>query len=238
MLCNLKKLFETIDPLHIIAGSSTYLTIDFINEAEGGKPVNLIGASCRYSLSHFATGEPIVSKLCSIVHDMDSPLAAKYPEITYPFTARVILHTAETAGLEGEYIHQFILSDFRNEQQTPCEGRVIVQRSKDPALTSPMWFINVETGGLFASPNSIAVANAHTERVRLFYADSSTQRILSPPYNAIVFTSSDTLVATVENDGARAGYVTGVSSGECVITATVRSKPELTTDISVLVVDI
>ena len=240
MLCNLKKMFAPLDPMHIIAGNSTPLEIDFCDESKGGEPISLVGARCRYVLAHFSTGEPVISKECSISYDKTSPLADKYPHISYPFTARTTLYTTETIGLSGEYIHQFILSDFRNEQQIPCEGRVIIQRSADPTVTSPAWFLDVEPGGLFASPNKIIAirgGGGGRERIRLYYANSHTLRVAIPPYSGISFISSNESVATVENGSARAGYVTGANEGECIVTAVVTAMPELEAEIHVRVIN-
>ena len=114
------RFFEQGRPMRLVESSYETFFVDIFDSY--GIPVELTGATARFHLKEFSTRDHIWTKVCTIV-DNPNP---KYPGATYPFTVRVDLTSTDTRGLEGHYMAQLEIIDYRGESKIGFQVEIIV----------------------------------------------------------------------------------------------------------------
>ncbi len=224
------RAYTVLQRQHFIAGDTQKYIFEIFDK-ETMQPADLNGATARYTLANQSSKTVVLTKQGNIIRENNDI-------VKYPYKVSVVLESAETVHLYGPFIQQLQITDFFGQSKEPAEGEIVIQRNNEPIVNSEYWYDNIQKGSFYASPNKY-VLPLHTKvQARLFYVNSLTEKLATPLYSDLSFTSSDPAVAQVENSSINAALITAVGVGQCEVIVKTISRPDIFTVIRVSVEDL
>lgn len=107
-----------IDKFVMRGGSKTILNFEF--EDEFGQPLDISTSTIVWTLSEF--GQP------------DYTILKKEAQLAGNYGCNVIINSSDTKSLEGKFIQQITLVDYRDEEFIPAQGIIKINRNNNNDL--------------------------------------------------------------------------------------------------------
>lgn len=222
----INKNFAELPLQQFIGGNSETYLYEMVDE--NNIPLDLSGATAKFTLAHYSTKTVILSKTCEIVKEENDV-------VHYPYKIQVRLDTVDTIALHGEFIQQITITDFFGRQKLPAEGRIIIIRNNEPIETDRFWYNDVQDGSFFATPAEQLLPVNSSYNINLFYISKTTQKLTMPVYSGLNFATTNPAIAEVSNTRTSSGCVTAIGVGRCDIYVAVTAKPEIFAKVAITV---
>lgn len=204
-----------------IAG--TLKEYDFHVYDNNGNPIDISNTTCSWSLSNYTARNitPDIIKTGIIFQDIGDP---------FPYKFRITLESFETRLLDGKYVHQAKIIDLNGDIFIPAQGIIFINKNTNPVEIGRYWYNNA-LALIIENLQPIRIALNDRDRLIIRYADSVNGALIVPPYNDLIFESSNSTVAIVTVQG----QIIGNSIGSSIIKISISRRPTISVSTSVTI---